>query len=51
MRKPLPFKCKLRDLVHDLEQSGVVNITMERAGVGLAVAQELKSRGIRVELY
>jgi hypothetical protein len=46
-----PFKCKLKDLVHDLEQLGVVTITMEKAGVGLAIAQELKSKGIRVELY
>lgn len=45
------FKCKLKDLVHDLELLGVEKIKMCIAGVGIAVAEELKYKGILVEEY
>lgn len=41
-------KSKLKDFCNDLEQLGVTEITMNTAGLGLAVADSLKEKGIEV---
>jgi hypothetical protein len=49
--KNTSLKCKLKDLVHDLEQLGVEKIKLCSAGVGIAVVQDLRYKGIHVEEY
>jgi len=49
--KQTPFKCKLKDLVDDLKQLGVEKIKICSAGVGVAIAEQLRLKGIQVEEY
>ena len=43
------MKCKIKDLIDDLVNVlGVTEITMDNAGLGIAISDALKHKGVKV---
>ena len=43
------FKCKLKDLIHDLLLLDVTEITLDDSGIGMCVADNLRFFGVKVK--